>query len=226
MYYAGKPSRRFAQSFAATFLDRDAGMLAMMIIACSTTLFFPIDVPGVPVELIIWGAFAAFIFMNLVIFMPSLHRWFTSVLLRLRMAKLAHKIDAVSAVFQIMGKHPNVLVGSLAISLINQLLVIAVTWIMADGLRLDVDPLYFLIFVPVITLISMIPISLNGMGLREYAFVSLFGAIGVDREACMALGLLSSAVIILSAIPGGIVYVFFRTRSDVQQMAALETDFT
>jgi hypothetical protein len=42
----------------------------------------------------------------------------------------------------------------------------------------------------------------------------------------MALGLLSSAVIILSAIPGGIVYVFFRTRTDVQQMAALETDFT
>jgi glycosyltransferase 2 family protein len=82
-----------------------------------------------------------------------------------------------------------------------------------------------MVFVPVVTLISMIPVSLNGMGLREYAFVSLLTGIGVDREAAIALGLLSSAVVILSAIPGGIVYVFFRTRSDAQQMAAIETDF-
>jgi glycosyltransferase 2 family protein len=226
MYYAGKPSKRFAQSFAATFLDRDAGMLAMMIIACSATLLYPVDIPGVPVGFIIWSAFVAFVVLNLIVFMPTLHRILTDMLTRLQFSRMAAKADAISNVFQIMGKHPNVLFGSLAISLINQLLVIAVTWIMADGLRLTVNPLYFLIFVPVITLISMIPVSLNGMGLREYAFVSLFGAIGVDREACLALGLLSSAVIILSAIPGGIVYVFFRTRSDVQQMAALETDFS
>jgi uncharacterized protein (TIRG00374 family) len=155
MYYAGKPSRRFAQSFAATFLDRDAEMLAMMIIACSTTLFFTVEVPGVPVELIIWSAFATFIFMNLIIFMPSMHRRFTALLQRLRIQRLARKIDTLSAVFQVMGKQPNVLLYSLAISLINQMLVISVTWIMADGLRLKADPLYFLIFVPVITLISM-----------------------------------------------------------------------
>jgi len=81
------------------------------------------------------------------------------------------------------------------------------------------------VFVPVITLISMIPVSLNGMGLREYAFLSLFSAIGVPRESCIALGLLSSALIVLSAIPGGVVYIFFRSRSDVGRIAAIETDF-
>jgi len=38
MYYAGKPSRRFAESFAATVLDRDTGMLAMMLIAATATI--------------------------------------------------------------------------------------------------------------------------------------------------------------------------------------------
>ena len=83
------------------------------------------------------------------------------------------KVDMISNAFQIMGKHKAVLLGSLVISIVNQLLVIAVTWIMALGLRIDVSPSYFLIFIPVVTLISMIPISLNGMGLREYAFMSL-----------------------------------------------------
>ena len=88
------------------------------------------------------------------------------------------------------------------------------------------QPLWFFVFVPVITLISMIPISLNGMGLREYAFMSLFGAIGVAPASCIALGVLSSVVIILSSLPGGIVYIFFRNRNDLQQLAAFETEFS
>jgi len=117
-----------------------------------------------------------------------------------------------------------VLAGALGISLINQFLVIAVSWIMALGLRLEVSFLYFLVFIPVITLISMIPISLNGMGLREYAFVSLFTAIGVSREGSIALGLLSSAILVVSAIPGGVLYLLFKQRGGVSEIAALEVD--
>jgi glycosyltransferase 2 family protein len=225
MYYAGKPSRRFVESFATTFLDRDAGMFAMMLIASAATLSQSIAIPGFPVRLIIWGAFAAFLCVNLAIFMPPLHRLFTGILLRLKLARLARKADAVSNVFQLMGRNPLVLVGALLISLLNQLLVITVTWIMSTGLRIGVPFRYFLIFVPVITLIAMVPVSLNGMGLREYAFVSLFGAIGVEHEACLALGLIASAVVILSAIPGGIVYLLFRTKADIHQMAVVESDF-
>lgn len=226
MYYAGRPSKSYAQSFAATFLDRDAGMLAMMIIACVAILVHPVSVPGIPVSLIIWSVFAAFIAGNVAIFAPYFHRRLTDLLRRLHLQKIATKVDMISNAFQIMGKHRVLLLGSLLISFVNQLLVIAVTWIMALGLRLYIAPLWFLVFVPVITLISMIPISLNGMGLREYAFMSLFGATGVAPASCIALGLLSSIVIVLSSLPGGIVYIFFRNRNDLQQLAAFETEFS
>jgi glycosyltransferase 2 family protein len=226
MYYAGKPSKRFAQSFAATFLDRDAGMLAMMIIACTAVLIRPMDLPGIPVRFIVWTVFLTFVFANIAIFTPFLHRLLTKMLNKAHLSRMAAKIDTISNVFRVMGKHWTVLVNSLAVSLINQLLVISVTWLMAEGLRIHVSLFEFLVFVPVVTLISMIPVSLNGMGLREYAYVSLLGAIGVGRESSVALGLLASAFTFLSGIPGGVVYVFFRNRSDVQQMAALETDFS
>jgi uncharacterized membrane protein YbhN (UPF0104 family) len=125
-----------------------------------------------------------------------------------------------------MGKHPGALLSSLTVSFINQLLVISVTYITALGLRLHVPFPYFLVFVPVITLISMIPISLNGMGLREYSFMSLFVAIGVPPASCIALGVISSVVVILSSLPGGIVYTFFRNKADMQQLAAMETEFS
>jgi glycosyltransferase 2 family protein len=225
MYYAGKPSRSYAQSFAATFLDRDAGMFAMMIIACIAMLVHPVAVPGVPVSLIIWCAFALFVFGNIALFTPFLHRQLTDLLHKLHLSRIAAKVDAISNAFQIMGQHRAVLLASLLISLVNQLLVIAVTWIMALGLREDVSALYYLVFVPVITLISMIPVSLNGMGLREYAFMSLFGAIGMRPESCIALGLLSSIVLILSSLPGGIVYIFFKNRADMR-LSEMETEFS
>lgn len=226
MYYAGKPSKSYAQSFAATFLDRDAGMLAMMIIACVVILFYPMDVPGIPVAFIIWGTSALFILGNVAIFAPYLHRLLTDFLRRLHLNRLAHKTDTISNVFLIMGKHRYVLLLSLLISLINQLMVASVTWILALGLRIKLPMYYFLVFVPVITLISMIPISLNGMGLREYAFMSLFGAVGISMASCIALGLLSSIIMILASIPGGVVYIFFRNRSDMSQLATLETDYS
>jgi hypothetical protein len=226
MYYAGKPSRLYAQSFAATFLDRDSGMLAMMIIACIGTFMMPVMDSRLPVKLIVWASFAAFGVANIVIFMPGLHRLLTRLLHRLRLAKIAIRIDAVSNAFQVMAKHPRILFDSLLISLINQLLVCVISWIAAEGLNIHTSILYFVVFIPVITLITMIPISLSGMGLREYAFVALFSAIGISPAASLALALLTSAMILLSAVPGGIVYLLFRNRSDMQQMAAMETDFS
>jgi glycosyltransferase 2 family protein len=226
VYYAGKPAKSYARSFAATFLDRDAGMLAMMIIACIAILIYPVEVSGVHVSLIIWSVFVLFILGNIAIFAPRLHHLLIVLLHKMHFVKIAAKIDMISNAFQIMGKHKSLLWGALAISFINQILVISVTWIMALGLGINISPFYYLIFVPVITLISMAPISLNGMGLREYSFWSLFGSIGVMKASCIALGLLSSIVLILSALPGGIVYLFFRNTADIQQMSELETEFS
>jgi glycosyltransferase 2 family protein len=227
MYYAGKPSRNYAHSFAAAFLDRDVGMLAMMIIACIAILVHPVAVPGISVSLIIWIVFALFVIGNIAIFAPGFHRLLTALLHRFGLPGIAVKIDIISNAFQIMGKHKSVLFYSFAISLANQLLSIVLTWVTAIGLRIDNVPLpYFMIFVPVITLISMIPISLSGIGLREASFVSLFAAVGVSAADGLSLGLISSIIIILSAVPGGIVYLFYRNRADMQQLATLETEFS
>jgi uncharacterized protein (TIRG00374 family) len=228
VYYAGKPSRMYAQSFAATFLDRDTGMLAMMMIACVGTLVLPVALPGLPVVLIVWLSFAAFIVLNVAIFIPSLHRLVTAALHRIGLGRVAKKVDAISNAFQIMGKNPRALLGSLLISLANQVLMILVSWITARALHVEslhgeVPMIYFLVFVPVVTLITMIPITPSGTGLREYAFLALFGGIGCKPDACIALAILGLAMMVLSALPGGIIYIFFRSRSDLQQMAALES---
>jgi glycosyltransferase 2 family protein len=226
IYYAGRPSKKYAQSFAAAFLDRDAGMFAMMIIACIAVLVSPVTVPGVHVSVIIWSVFVAFVLGNIAIFVPRSHRLLTDILHRFNQSKIAAKVDMISSAFQIMARHKGVLLWSLFISFLNQLLVVAVTWIMALGLQLKISFFHFLIFVPVVTLISMIPISISGLGLRESSFEILLRSVGAPPASGIALGLISSLFLFLTSLPGGIVYIFFKNRADQQQLAALETEFS
>jgi uncharacterized membrane protein YbhN (UPF0104 family) len=198
----------------------------MMVLAAVGTILLPVRIQGIPLSLIVWPSFAAFVALNVAIFTPALHRMLTKLLRRVRLAGVAVKVDAISEAFQIMGRHPRVLFDSLLISVANQFLVFATTWITAIGLRIDVPFLYYVVFVPVITLVSMIPISLNGTGLREYAFFSLFSAIGLAPESCLALGLVTSLTILLSAVPGGIAYMFFQDRAELQRIATLESNLT
>ncbi len=226
IYYVGKHSNSYSQSFAATFLDRDAGMLAMMIIACAGLLFYPIHIPGVAVEIVVWGFSALFIFGNICLFTPRFRYEIIKFLRWCRLSRIADKMDRVSDALRIIGGKRRVLFAAFMVSFVNQFFAISVVWITAVGLHLDIPFSYFLIFVPVITLISMIPISLNGMGLREYAFMSLFSAIGIIAESCIALGLVSSILIILTSLPGGIIYIFFRNREDEKRFASIETEFS
>jgi len=223
VYYAGKSSRAYAESFASIFLDRDIGMLAMMIIACCAVVFHPVSVPGVPVPLILWSVFILFIIGNVAVFTPRFHRILHKILQRPRLEKIAVKVDNVAKAFRIIGRCPAALFMSLGISFANQTLGCAAVWIIALSLGIRIPLFYFLIFVPIVTLISMIPVSLNGMGLREYSFMSLFGAIGIADESCIALGLLYSFIVILSSLPGGVVYIFLRGKADSVKMAAFET---
>jgi glycosyltransferase 2 family protein len=223
LYYAGKPSKRYVESFAASFLDRDAGMLGMMIIACSATLVHPVTLAGVPVILIVWAVFAAFIALNVAIFLPALHACMTGLMRRCGLARAATKIDSVSEAFVKMSREPGALAGAVAISLLNQFIVISVVWITSTALGLSIGLGHFLVIVPTVTLISMVPVSLSGMGLREFAMVSLLAGLGAGRESAAALGLLCSGFVIVSAIPGGIIYLFLRGREDSSEMAALES---
>ncbi|MBN2241277.1 MAG: flippase-like domain-containing protein [Acidobacteria bacterium] len=226
IYYIGRNSESYSQSFASTFLDRDAGMLAMLIIACAAIVVYPVSVPGIAISVIVFGAFAAFLLGNMCLFTPRFHGILNRCMKRLGAARMGRKADRVAEAFHRIGKHRFVLAVSLLISFVNQLLVIISVWVTAVGLRLDIPFYYFLVFVPVITLISMIPASLNGMGLREYAFMGLFGALGAEPSSCIALGLVTSILIILSSLPGGIVYIFYRNRGDRRRFERLETEFS
>jgi hypothetical protein len=64
--------------------------------------------------------------------------------------------------------------------------------------------------VPFVALVSLIPISIGGIGVREYLYVALFGAVGMSAQSALALALSVLAAAIAFAVLGFVIFSFDR----------------
>lgn len=81
-------------------------------------------------------------------------------------------------------------------------------YVVALGMSLQVSFLECLILVPSALLVTNVPVSLGGWGLREGAFIVAFAFVGLTAEQSLALSALFGLTILLSSLAGGLVWVF------------------
>ncbi len=101
--------------------------------------------------------------------------------------------------------HAGALGWVFVLGLVAQLLRVAVIGLLAHGMGLHIGVATLLLLGPMLFLVTMVPVSLNGLGLREATFVVVLGGVGVAREDAFVLGLAFFAVGVLTALLGGVV---------------------
>jgi uncharacterized membrane protein YbhN (UPF0104 family) len=77
----------------------------------------------------------------------------------------------------------------------------------ADRVHSHIPLVTWLMVVPPVTLIQLVPISLAGWGVREAALVVALGAFGVPAEAALATSVMMGLCSILSGLPGGLIWL-------------------
>ena len=73
-------------------------------------------------------------------------------------------------------------------------------------MALDTALVYFFCFVPLILLITMLPISVSGLGTTNLAYVALFGSVGMNPDGAFVLSVLILALGVIGNLPGGVIY--------------------
>ncbi|MEW5818929.1 MAG: lysylphosphatidylglycerol synthase transmembrane domain-containing protein [Cyanobacteriota bacterium] len=96
---------------------------------------------------------------------------------------------------------------ALGLSLIFHSMIIAIHILISFAMNLTVDPLYYLAIYPIVAIIGFIPIAFNGIGVREGAYIFFLTRVGEPESAGLAFGLLWFAIVVISSLIGGIVYV-------------------
>jgi uncharacterized membrane protein YbhN (UPF0104 family) len=109
-------------------------------------------------------------------------------------------LDAVA----ILVRHPGALAAATGLSVLVQAGNVVVIWMIGADIGLHVPPLYYAVWVPLISLLTLLPISLNGMGLREGGTVLLLAPLGVGAGEALTLSLLSFTVVTAAGACGGL----------------------
>lgn len=109
-------------------------------------------------------------------------------------------------------KRPRRLAVTFGVSLAVQFLAILVFAAVASALKLPIPLLFIMLVVPLLITISQLPISLNGLGIREGAAVILLERIQIPAEQALAMSLICAAIPLSSAIVGAFIFLTRRKK--------------
>jgi hypothetical protein len=200
LYLAGGERRALALNTVVA--DRASGLLVLLTIAMASLLAFrTYELPAVLywTTLSLCGALAA--------------GWWAAPLLLPRLLPAGHRWrKLVEEDLAPYWQDARLLGAAAGLSAIFHLSQIGVLAALARALRLEIPGTYFFIFGPLVNVFSALPVSWNGLGVRESGYLFFLGHIGLGRESAVAFGLLWLGIVLAGGALGGIVYVFLGDR--------------
>jgi hypothetical protein len=106
-----------------------------------------------------------------------------------------------------------------AIGLVLTGLVLACYWSIGRAIAPHLGPVLVAIFFPIIDLATMIPVTINGLGLKEALAVVFLEQVGLLAQFSLSLSILYRVIDLGHALVGGLLF-FTRTRKPVEALRA------
>ena len=193
-YYLYKETGHGGSSLGSVFLDRYVGYCALLSIGLISGIAAYSDLKTIGLHWLTPSLFILFLAGSLLFFGLRIGRRFKA---------LADFYDY----FHDTLRDRRAIGKALALSLMIQVLTILEIELISLGLGQHPSFTALFVFVPLIISAMAVPISISGLGLREGAFVVLFGLTGISAEASMAISFLWFLSVATGSLPGLVEYM-------------------
>lgn len=205
-YYATKKTTKKLESFSSIFFDRFFGFLSIGFLALLGILFLNGRIKD---RSLLWGSIS-FLIVVFSFFIVFLNKGLAKALfyrfLDLPFLKEGSKLRRLYNAINAYKKHKIVIVQLIGISLVAQTISVLAIYIIIRSLSQDISLLYLFLIIPLTSVASMMP-SINGLGIREGAYVYFLSEF-INKESAFAVSILSLALILICSFIGGILYLF------------------
>ncbi|MDQ7043261.1 MAG: lysylphosphatidylglycerol synthase transmembrane domain-containing protein [Sulfurimonas sp.] len=187
------------EAFYGVFVDRVVGLVGLLVLNLLATLIF-------------FGTFDNDFSLLIIIITLSgitgfallfqLHRltFLTNIKFLNLFVRLANRLNALYASRLLLIKH-------ISISVIVHFFSVLTMYALSLALSLELSFQTLLIAVPPVFLLTIVPISLAGWGVREGAMIGIFMLVGADQTKVLAMSILYGLLLILSATPGAYFWI-------------------
>ena len=204
-YSLGASAKRRLVIGASVLVDRLFGLTALVVIMASAAIY-----RGTASYLLMLLGGAALVLLIPVAFavLRTVAGWARQKLPAGRWRTTCEKLDSLDTSAVAQGR-------AFALSLGIQLLNVATVGFLCATTALDVEWSQLCFVVPLTILLTMLPLSIGGIGVREGGFAVLLGGVAFSTEACVSLGFLWTVVMTITSLVGGIVYLCGRQSQPV-----------
>lgn len=186
-YQIGKPEKKYIEAASSVMADRITGFIGMSILALLFSLInLQVTLHNrflLSIDFILILSFALDILIA-----KTRNRALWKKILSLLPQKIARFIMEV----QNYSADPKVLIRSILWGAIFQFVGVAIAnFLLFWALGIQISVVNYLSVIFLISLISSIPVSINNIGLKEWAYVTFFGIYGLPAAAVVTVSILS-----------------------------------
>ena len=204
-YYLYKKSKGVTV-FSAVVVDRLFGLVTMLLISISSIFFLDIAQGSHKILGSIIMLAAATITLAVCIFNKKIVDGLCQLHIPFLPAIFLEKIREIYRAMYEYREHKGILGRCFSLTVLGQISVIVVIFLLAKSLSIDIPIGFFFFFIPILLIMGVAP-SVNGIGVREATFLFYLTEFTTSEKA-LALSLLNTFFIIFVGIIGGIIYAF------------------
>ncbi len=200
-------SKSLIKSSAIVMVERFTGIIVLFLFAVVASLFRLDMARRVP---IIWVSLLLGLLGLCVIatfFLPPTTRLLTSLRGPGLLEKIKQKIIFLRETILHYRTQKRPFLRATFWALLLQLNVILYYFLIGKALHLHIHIVDFFVFIPIYLIIQIIPITINGLGLREGASIEIFKFYGISPQAAVSFSLIDFAFNLILGLIGGIIYV-------------------
>jgi uncharacterized protein (TIRG00374 family) len=216
VYYAGKEGQNVSGSASAVIMSRVTGFIGMMFVSIPAVILGHTLFASSLITLFLLACLAV---------CAALGGALLLVTLLPRLAGKWVKTGIVGSVIK-MGKtirksctRPHFISKAILFGTLFHLSAALNYYCYAKMLNVPASINFYMVAIPCISLISLLPVSLNGYGLREGALVAIFATIHVSATVVLLTALLIDVQALLLGAIGGFIYITMGQRRLAEQNA-------
>lgn len=192
---------------ASVLWSRASGMIAMVLLLGAVAPFF-----HGRHDLFPQGGVIAIVSVTLLLFISLLliNRIAPEVKDRLKspiFRRLFGRIEVFTRQLKVMALHRSYAGPIFMLAIGSQIMMVWVNYLYALSLGHEIHLIDMFYFIPLLSIVSLLPVTIGGLGLKEGAFIVFFHAIGIPKESALAIALLNRFMSLLIAISGGLLFI-------------------
>ncbi len=213
--YITKDKKQLPDVISTILLERLIGFLGIIVYVSIIPLLF---YSRIQAQYFLYVSFIGgffFIMFFILIWNEFLFNKLFTLFEKITLLGIGNKINKLYISMRYIRNHKKLFIINFFLSVSIQIFFVISNYFIVISQNLNISVFELIVYVPLISIVSMIPFTINGIGLREWAYITFFNS--VTNERALSLSITFFIIITLFSLLGGVYFLILKKEKEIEK---------